>query len=128
MQSLGMPMTISGQAYVQTKDGCEPIGEINEADIESFSDYESAMRRITRKYFAEIKPNPHNYPIIDKWNWRVIHKNGHAYFNEIYPIIEKAIADEIREQYKKFVDISEIASRPGFLDPMNNFITIIKGE
>lgn len=125
MQSLGMPMTISGQVYVQTEDGFEPIGEINEADIESFGDYESAMRRITHKYFAEIKPNPHNYPIIDKWNRRVVHKNGYAFFNEICPIIEKAIANEIREQHKTFVNISEIALRPGF---MNNFIAMIKGE
>ena len=125
MQSLGMPITISGQAYVQTKDGFEPIGEINEADIESFGDYESAMHKIVRKYFAEIKPNPHNYPIIDKWNRRVVHKNGYAFFDEFYPIIEKAIADEIRKQHKTFVNISEIALRPGF---MNNVIAIIKGE
>ena len=120
-------MTISGQAYVQTEDGFEPISEINEADIESFGNYESVMRRLTRKYFAGIKPNPHNYPIVDKWNRRVFNKNKYAYFNEVYPIIEKAIEDEIREQHKKLVDISEMASRPGFLDPMNNFMAMIKG-
>lgn len=56
----------------------------------------------------ELKPNPNNWIIIEKWNYRVFKK----YENELYKVVEewitKAIEERIKEAFNSFVDIKEL--------------------
>ena len=66
----------------------------------------------TREFIKQnLKSNPNNYPIIDKWNYKYIYlPNRFKLFKEIEEEIDKEIFNLFvkEEFYKKFVTIKEI--------------------
>lgn len=66
----------------------------------------------TREFIKQnLKSNPNNYPIIDKWNYKYIYlPNRFKLFEEIEEEIDKAIFSSFvkEEFYKRFATIKEI--------------------
>ena len=52
-----------------------------------------------------IKPNPHHYPIIDKWNWRIYKKHQFEIFEYINGLIEKEVSNI---SFNNFATINEL--------------------
>ena len=52
-----------------------------------------------------IKPNLHNYPIINKWNWRIYQKHKFEVFSAIEDEIEEILKQKISETFDDFTNI-----------------------
>ena len=57
--------------------------------------------------FDKIKPNPHNYPIVDKWNWRIYSPHRTMLFRYIETVIDQEIKRLMQENIKNFVTIED---------------------
>lgn len=55
----------------------------------------------------ELKDNPFNYPIIHKWNKRVVYKYRFQLFDEIESIIEKNFKPY---DFSDFVTVDEVVA------------------
>lgn len=66
----------------------------------------------TREFVKQnLKPNPNNYLIIDKWNYKYVYlPNRFKLLKEIEEEIDKAIVSSFvnEEFYKRFATIKEI--------------------
>lgn len=66
----------------------------------------------TREFIKQnLKPNPNNYPIIDKWNYKYVYfPNRFKLFEEIEKEIDKAIFNLFAKEefYKRLITIKEI--------------------
>lgn len=57
----------------------------------------------------KMKPNPHNWPIIDKWNYREYKKIKTDLFDVIEDTIDKIMLDELpRVMEKKFSEFADV--------------------
>lgn len=59
-----------------------------------------------------MKPNPHKWPIIDKWNSREYNKIKYKVFDVIEATVDKIMQDEIHgimeKKFSEFADIKNI--------------------
>lgn len=59
----------------------------------------------------KMKPNPHNWPIIDKWNRREYNKIKYKVFDAIETTVDKIIQAELpRIMEKKFSEFADVKS------------------
>lgn len=60
----------------------------------------------------KMKPNPHNWPIIDKWNRREYNKIKYKVFDAIETTVDKIIQAELpgimEKKFSEFADIKNI--------------------
>ena len=55
-----------------------------------------------------IKPNPNHYPIIDKWNSRLIGKYSVKIFNVLNDEIYSIINEQLDDMFDEFADVKNI--------------------
>ena len=59
-----------------------------------------------------MKPNPHNWPIIDKWNRREYNKIKYKVFDAIEATVDKTIQAELprimEKKFSEFVNVKDI--------------------
>ena len=60
----------------------------------------------------KIKPNPYNWPIIDKWNRKEYNKIKYEVFDVIEATVDKIMQDKLpevmEEEFSEFVDVKDI--------------------
>ena len=56
----------------------------------------------------KMKPNPHNWPIIDKWNRREYDKIKYKVFDAIEATVDKIIQAELPKKFSEFVNVKDI--------------------
>ena len=56
----------------------------------------------------ELKPNPNNWIIVDKWNYRVFKKYEVKLYKLIENYLNKSIEKRIKDAFENFVDINEL--------------------
>lgn len=60
----------------------------------------------------KMKPNPHNWPIIDKWNRREYNKIKYKVFDAIGATVDKIMQAELpgimEKKFSEFVDVKDI--------------------
>ena len=55
-----------------------------------------------------IKPNPHHYPIIDKWNSRIMGKYSVRIFNVLDEEITGIVTEKIDDAFDDFADVKNL--------------------
>ena len=68
------------------------------------------MNKLQQKLpeLQNIKPNPHHYPIIDKWNSRLVGKYKIKIFNVLDEEITGMINEEIDDVFDGFADVKNL--------------------
>lgn len=60
----------------------------------------------------KMKPNPHNWPIIDKWNYKEYQKIKVNVFNVIEDTVDKIMQEEapriMEKKFSEFADVKKI--------------------
>lgn len=61
----------------------------------------------------KLKSNPFNYPIINKWNNRILRRNRHWIFCLIEEIVNQDIAQRLKDEdlLKKYLSINKLPMR-----------------
>ena len=64
-----------------------------------FNEVKKELRQVA--HTDELKPNPHKYPIIDKWNYKyVIRPHKHDVFSFVEKTIEKYMEEQLYDRIR----------------------------
>ena len=88
---------------------------------EPSAEFEEDIARLREKYFFRLKPNPHNWPIIDKWNYKyIVALSQKELFMAVQKEANRMIYDQMGNMFDGFAEIKDIrpiwASNAGIED------------
>ena len=83
-------------------------------NYEPSENFKDKQTEFNERYISRLKPNPHGWPIIDKWNqkyvWQYAIPEAHRIVQTEMdsPEFQKAVVEEFKKQIFEFADVVDV--------------------